>query len=66
MLDKLKLRADGRRLITYGASPTADMVLEDAELRMLAAVRRAPSAHLVFAARRLVVLRLEPEPGDTP
>jgi UDP-N-acetylmuramate--alanine ligase len=28
MIDRLKLRADGRRLITYGATPTADVVLE--------------------------------------
>jgi len=43
-----------------------DLVLEDAELRMLAAVRRAPSVRLVFAARRLVVLRLEPESDAAP
>lgn len=42
-----------------------DLVLDGSELRMLAAVRRAPSVRLVFAARRLVVLRLEPDPeGD--
>ncbi|MFM1816655.1 MAG: UDP-N-acetylmuramate--alanine ligase, partial [Pseudomonadota bacterium] len=29
MIDKLKLRRDGRRLVTYGMKPSADMVLTD-------------------------------------
>ena len=29
MIDRLKLRADGRRLLTYGVSDTADLRLED-------------------------------------
>jgi hypothetical protein len=43
-----------------------NLALDGAELRMLAAVRRAPSVRLVYAARGLVVLRLEPESDDAP
>ena len=32
MIERLELRRDGRRLLTYGASPEADLVLKSARV----------------------------------
>jgi len=32
MIERLELRRDGRRLLTYGASPKADLVLKSARI----------------------------------
>ncbi len=43
-----------------------DMVLNGTELHTLAAIRKAPSVRLVYAARGLLLLRLEPPPDGAP
>ncbi len=42
------------------------MVLNGTELHTLAAIRKAPSVRLVYAARGLLLLRLEPPPDGAP
>ncbi len=63
MIDKLQLRRDGRRLLTYGTRPTADIVLTDVRFRGGATLFDAElGARVAGGARSLLNWRI-PMPG---
>lgn len=64
MIDKLNLRRDGRRLVTYGKSPEADIVLTDVRIAGTRTHFTAKVRTPLLGAERVLENWSVPIPGD--